>query len=166
MDKVKKIKEFLEKYSKLVLIAIFIIGIITYGVLVSKMTSPAYLNVDEELYVSMARTFFFEENIAKNYEILDYNCIVYSIIISVAYFFGNAGNILFIMRMIGVILIVSSVFPIYLLSKEILKSKYKALIVSAIRSFDTRICIVVLSYTRSIMLSNIFMDFLFGIFEI
>lgn len=125
-------KDFFEKHSKLVLIAIFIIGVIVYGFLANKMTSPAYLNVDEELYVGMARTFFFDGNIAKNYEILDYNCIIYSIIISIAYFFGNAENILFIMRMIGVILMISSVFPIYLLSKEVLKSKWKALTVSAV----------------------------------
>lgn len=123
-------KDFLEKNSKIVLIIIFILGIIIYGFVASKMTSPAYLNVDEELYISMARTFFFDGNIAKNYQVLNYNCVIYSIVISIAYLFGNAGNILFIMRMIGVILMVSSVFPIYLLSKEVLKSKWKALIVS------------------------------------
>lgn len=124
--------KYLEKNSKVLLIAIFIIGVIVYGLLASKMTSPTYLNVDEELYVSMARTFFFDGNIAKNYETLNYNCVVYSIIISIAYFFGNAGNILFLMRLIGVILMISSVFPIYLLSKEILNSKWKAIVVAAV----------------------------------
>ena len=87
-------KDFLEKNSKIVLIAIFVLGVIIYGFLASKMTSPTYLDVDEELYISMARTFFFDGNIAKNYEILDYNCIIYSIIISIAYFFGNSRKYL------------------------------------------------------------------------
>lgn len=95
------------------------------------MTVAVYQDVDEELYISMARTFFFDGNFAKNYEVLNYNCIIYSMVIAIAYFFYSAENILFIMRIIGVLLMISSVFPIYLLSKEILKSKYKALMIAA-----------------------------------
>jgi len=95
------------------------------------MTIAVYQDVDEELYISMAKTFFFDGKFAKNYEVLNYNCVIYSMIISLAYFFYSAKNILFIMRIIGILLMISSVFPIYLLSKEILKSKYKALLISA-----------------------------------
>ncbi|MCI8620628.1 MAG: hypothetical protein HFJ50_02110 [Clostridia bacterium] len=69
-------------------------------------------------------------NFAKNYNVLSYNCVLYSIVISIAYFFKPI-HIAFVMRFIGVILMCSSIFPTYLLSKEILKSKSKAIIISA-----------------------------------
>ncbi len=129
-DRVKKLEEFLEKHSKIMLIAIFVIGIIMYGFLAKKMTSPTFIDVDEELYVSMARSFFFEGHFAKNYEVLSYNCVLYSMIISIAYLFKPI-HIALVMRLIGVLLMVSSIFPIYLLAKNILKSKAKAIIISA-----------------------------------
>lgn len=51
--------KFIEKHTKLILILIFLLGIIIYGFIASKMTNTPYLNVDEELYISMARSFFF-----------------------------------------------------------------------------------------------------------
>lgn len=159
-------KEFLEKYSKIVLIAIFILGIIVYGFLASKMTGPAYLNVDEELYVSMARTFFFDGNIAKNYEVLDYNCIIYSIVISIAYFFGNSrkylihneddrGNPYDIISFSNILII-----------KRNFKKQVESTDCCNDKPFDTRIYIIILSYTRSTMLSGIFVDLLLSLFEI
>lgn len=50
-------------------------------------------------------------------------------IISFAYFFKPV-HIALVMRLIGVILMCSSIFPIYLLSKEVLKSKGKAISVA------------------------------------
>lgn len=127
-----KIKDILENNTKIVLTIMFIIGILIYGYLVSKVTSIAFLGVDEELYISMARTFFYEGVFAKGYEILNYNCVIYSMLISIVYFFYSAKNVLFLMRIIGVILMVSGIFPVYLLSKKVLNSKIKALGVSAI----------------------------------
>ncbi|MCI8397460.1 MAG: hypothetical protein HFJ52_07635 [Clostridia bacterium] len=128
----KKIGDYLEKHAKLVLVVLFIIGILVYGALSYKMKVAVYHDVDEELYISMARTFHYDGNFAKNYEVLNYNCVIYSMIISVAYFFYSAKHILFIMRMIGVLLMMSSIFPIYLLSKEVLKDKKKALLITAV----------------------------------
>lgn len=159
-------KDFLEKNSKVVLIVIFIIGIIVYGFIASKMTSPAYLNVDEELYISMARTFFFDGNIAKNYQVLNYNCIIYSIIISIAYFFGNSrkylihnedgrGNPYDIISFSNILII-----------KRNTKGQVEGFDCFNSQSFDTRIYIIILSYTRSTMLSSIFVDLLLSLFEI
>lgn len=128
----RKIGDYLEKHTKLVLVVLFIIGVLIYGALSYKMKVAVYQDVDEELYISMARTFHYDGNFAKNYEVLNYNCVIYSMIISVAYFFYSAKHILFLMRMIGVLLMLSSIFPIYLLSKEVLKSKKKALAVAVV----------------------------------
>lgn len=119
-------KKFIEENTILVLILIFCIGITIYGIIASQMTSPAYLGVDEELYVSMARSFFYDNNFSQDGQILSYKCVLYSIVISIAYAFGTSGNIVFFMRMIGVILMVSSIFPTYLIAKEVLKDKTKA----------------------------------------
>ncbi len=128
---IRKADAILEKYSKVMLIVIFICGLLLYGLVASRMTGPGFFNVDEELYQSMAKSFFYEGHFAKNYNILSYNCVIYSILISIAYFFYSAENIIFIMRFIGVIVMMTSVFPIYLLSKEVLKSKSKAILISA-----------------------------------
>ncbi len=122
-----KIKSMLEDHSKIVLGIMFIIAVLIYGYLVSKVTSISYLQVDEELYISMARSFFYEGVFSKGYEILNYNCVLYSILISIVYFFYSAENVLFTMRIIGVILLASTVFPVYLLSKRVLNSKIKSI---------------------------------------
>jgi len=122
-----KIKNILEQHSKIVLIILFIVGVLIYSFFIRKVTSIAFLGVDEELYISMARTFFQDGVFAKGYEVLNYNCVIYSVLISIVYFFYSAKNVLFLMRTIGLILMVSGIFPIYLLSKEVLNSKIKAL---------------------------------------
>ena len=122
-----KVREFIEKNFKIILIFIFLFGVAVYVFLASKMTSPFYFTLDEELYIDMARSYFYTGGFSRFYEVLNYSCVLYSMVISVAYFFYSPENILFLMRIIGVILMISSVFPIYLLSKEVLKSKAKAL---------------------------------------
>ncbi len=124
------IESWLEKHTKLCLIILFIVGIILYGFIAKNMSMPLYVQNDEDLYVNMARSFFYEGNFSREYTIMNYSCVVYSIILSVAYFFYTPENILFIMRMIGVLLIVSSIFPAYLLGKKILDSKFKALFIA------------------------------------
>ena len=53
----KKIGDYLEKNTKLILVVLFIIGVIVYGALAYKTKIAVYTDVDEELYISMARTF-------------------------------------------------------------------------------------------------------------
>ncbi len=127
-----KIKPFIEKHAVLCLIILFLICVIIYGIVAKKMTIPVFEKSDEDIYVNMARSFFYEGRFEKEYNVLNYNCILYSMIISLAYFFYTPENILFLMRMIGVILMASSIFPTYLLSKNVLGSKTKALLISAL----------------------------------
>lgn len=122
--------KYIDKYSKIILVVIFICGILIYGHIARQYDNPTYLSVDEELYVNMANSFFFEGKFSQNYETLTYNCVLYSVILAISYFFYTPEHILFIMRMIGVLLMVSSVFPIYLLSKEVLKNRVKALFIT------------------------------------
>ena len=128
----EKINMLIEKHTLLCLIVIFIIGITIYGTVAKLMTNPMFLTHDEELYVNMARSFFFDHNFSRGYELLNYSCVVYSILISFAYFLYSPENINFIMRMIGVVSMVSSIFPIYLLSKQILGNKKRAVVISTL----------------------------------
>lgn len=128
----KTVKEFTEKHTVLCLIVIFIIGVIIYGIIAKSMTSPIYFQNDEEIYVNMAKSLFYNHNFSMEYKLVNYSCVIYSAILSLAYFFYSPESILFIMRMIGVIGMMSSIFPIYLLSKKVLGSKSKALIITAI----------------------------------
>lgn len=127
----EKIKSFIEKHTVLCLIIIFVIGIIIYGTIAKKMTSPIYFRFDEEIYVDMAKSLFFDHNFSMGYKLVNYSCVVYSIVLALAYFFYSPENILFIMRMIGIIAMISSVFPIYLLGKKVLKDKSKAVLIAA-----------------------------------
>lgn len=127
----EKLEKFITKNTVLCLIILFIIGIIIYGTVAKLMTNPLYIVNDEELYVNMARSFFYEHNFSRSYELGNYSCVIYSIIISFAYNFYSAENLLFIMRLIGVIAMVSCIFPTYLLSNKILGSKIKAVAISA-----------------------------------
>ena len=128
----EKLKVIIEKHTKLCVIFIFLFAVLFYGIIASRMTNAMFLKNDEELYVNMARAFFFEHDFSRGYEIINYSCVLYPIIISLAYFLYSPENITFLMRMIGIILVVSSIFPAYLLSKEILKSKTRAMIIAAI----------------------------------
>lgn len=128
----EKVKEFVENHSKLTIFLIFLVGVLIYTAIASTFTVPVYKGVDEELYVNMARTFFFDGNFAKYYQTLNYNCVIYSMVLSIAYFFYSAKTIVFTMRFIGVILMISSVFPIYLITKEALGSKFKGIIVALV----------------------------------
>lgn len=128
----KIVKEFAERHTVLCLILIFIIGVVVYGVIAKSMTSPIYFQNDEEIYVNMAKSLFYNHNFSMEYKLVNYSCVIYSAILSLAYFFYSPENILFIMRMIGVFCMMSSVFPIYLLSNKVLESKTKALAITAI----------------------------------
>ena len=61
---IRKADAILEKYSKVMLIVIFICGLLLYGLVASRMTGPGFFNVDEELYQSMAKSFFYEGHFA------------------------------------------------------------------------------------------------------
>lgn len=114
---------------------VFLTGVIIYGVIASLFTATVHVNVDEELYVSLAKSFYYTGQFQVNGSIVEYNCVLYSLLISLAYIFYSPEHILFFMRLIGVVCICSSVFPIWLLAKKILKSPKEALQICVISMF-------------------------------
>lgn len=102
------------------LLGLYILGVIGYGFFVSRFTIPVHLAVDEELYISMARSFHYEGHFSQGGTLLDYTCVLYSMLLSPAYYFAGPENIMFFFRMIGTVIMLSSVFPVYLLAKRIL----------------------------------------------
>lgn len=102
------------------IIIIYIMFVLIYGVIASLFTSTVHIDVDEELYLEMARSFHYEGRFALGGELINYSCILYSMLISLAYFFYAPEHILLIMRLIGVLTMTSAIFPIWLLSKKIL----------------------------------------------
>lgn len=111
---------------------LFLIGVVFYTAWVSLFTSTVHIEVDEELYVTLAKSFHYLGRFEKNGQILDYSCVLYSMLLSLVYYFYTPENILFLMRFIGVICMCSSVFPIYFLAKEVLKDEDMAVKITAL----------------------------------
>lgn len=109
------------------IILLYIVFVCLYGIIVSFFTSTVHIDVDEELYLEMARSFHYEGRFALGGEILNYSCILYSMLISLAYFFYSPENILLFMRLIGVVTMTSAIFPIWLIAKKILNDDNEAL---------------------------------------
>lgn len=107
------------------LLIIYIVAVLAYGILAAHFTIPVHLGVDEELYISMARSFHYDGVFSREGQILNYSCVLYSILLSLAYFFYRPEHIMFAMRMIGVLIMLSSIVPIYLLSKAVLGGEGK-----------------------------------------
>lgn len=124
----KKIKPVQQKNIKW----LFLIGVIFYTAWVSLFTSTVHIEVDEELYVTLAKSFHYLGRFEKNGQILDYSCVLYSMLLSLAYYFYTPESILFLMRFIGVLCMCSSVFPIYFLAKEVLKDENLAVKITAL----------------------------------
>ena len=110
---------------------LYVSSIIVYGIFIVFFTSTSHVGFDEELYVSLARSFHYEGQFAYGNQLLNYSCVLYSMLISLAYFIYSPETILFFMRMIGVVTMCSAVFPIYLLARDILKDDKKAFWLSA-----------------------------------
>lgn len=104
------------------IILLYVIFVLIYGIIVSFFTSTVHIDVDEELYLEMARSFHYEGRFALGGELINYSCILYSMLISLAYFFYSPEHILLIMRLIGVVTMTSAIFPIWFISKKILKN--------------------------------------------
>lgn len=110
---------------------LFLTGVIFYTVWVSLFTSTVHIEVDEELYVTLAKSFHYLGRFEKNGQILDYSCVLYSMLLSLAYYCYTPESILFLLRFVGVLCMCSSVFPIYFLAKAILKEESMAVKVTA-----------------------------------
>jgi len=101
------------------LMAIYVLACTGYIFWNRFFTIPVHLGVDEQLYISMAKSFHYTGHFAENGQILNYSCYFYSILISLAYFFYSPEKIVFLFRCIGVVCMLSSIFPVYLLAKQI-----------------------------------------------
>ena len=105
--------------------------VIFYTIWVSLFTSTVHIEVDEELYVTLAKSFHYLGRFEKNGQILDYSCVLYSMLLSLAYYFYTPESILFLLRFVGVLCMCSSVFPIYFLAKAILMDEGIAVKITA-----------------------------------
>lgn len=115
--------------DKIIIMLLYLGACFLYMLIASKMSVPVHLSVDEELYLAMAKSFHYEHSFQKAFEYLNYNCVLYSMLISLAYFWFTPERIMTIVRFIKVIVMYSAVFPAYLLAYDILHSKKKALTV-------------------------------------
>lgn len=113
----------------------FLIAILIYGYYVSTLTIPVHILGDEELNVSMAKSFYYNHTFEQYYQLLNYKCVLYPMLLSTAYFFYSPDTIMFTMRMIGVVCSVSSIFPLYLLARKVLSNNRKAFIISSLGLF-------------------------------
>lgn len=120
----------LRKKYIMILFLLYFMACILYMLIASKMSVPVHLAVDEDLYLAMAKSFHYEHNFQKAFEYLNYNCVLYSMLISLSYFLFSPEHIMLIIRFINVVVMCSAVFPVYLLAQDILQSKKKALVVS------------------------------------
>lgn len=109
---------------------VFILAIIFYGIIAAVFTSTVHIDVDEELYTALARTFHYQGKFGTGDDILNYSCVLYSMLISIAYYFYEPHRILFLMRLIGVIAMCSAIFPIWMLAKKVLKDERQAFAIS------------------------------------
>ena len=114
------------------LLFIYLIGVLFYSFFISLFSIPVHLGVDEELYISMAKSIHYNGYFIHNGQSANYSCILYSVLISVAYFFYTPEHIMLLFRMIGVLCMVSSVFPVFFLGTAILKDQKKACILAGL----------------------------------
>lgn len=108
------------------IIILFFLAVIIYGIIALFFTSTVHVEVDEELYVALAKSFHYKGRFEVSGNAVNYNCVLYSMMISLAYYFYSPERILFLMRLIGIISMCSAVFPIYFLAKMILEDDRKA----------------------------------------
>lgn len=111
----------------------FLTVVMVYGVAVFFFTSIVHGGGagDEGLYLELAKSFHYKGKFECQNQLKNYSCILYSMLISVAYYFYSPRWILFIMRMIGVVAMSSSIFPLYFLAKDVYGEEKKAVKVGA-----------------------------------
>lgn len=114
------------------IIILFFLAVTIYGIIALFFTSTVHVEVDEELYVALAKSFHYKGRFEVSGNAVNYNCVLYSMLISLAYFFYSPDRILFLMRFIGILSMCSALFPIYLLAGKILEDAKISLAVSAL----------------------------------
>ncbi len=137
MDNVEKIKmmkiiDIKNRREFYKISGMFLLGLAVYGTIIAFFTSTVYVTADEELYVALAKSFHYTGSFEVNGKMANYNCVLYSILISLAYYFYSPESILFFMRFIGVICMCSAIFPIWLLARRMLKNEKEIVFISGL----------------------------------
>lgn len=110
----------------------FFLAVLVYGIYVSFFTSTVHIEVDEELYLELAKSFHYEHRFVVNGRVVNYSCVLYSLLISLAYYVYSPERILLLIRLIGVVCMCSGIFPIWKLSKKVLGDEKKAFFISGL----------------------------------
>ncbi len=92
-------------------VLIFAIAVCIYTAISCFISTPVHIGPDEQLYISLARSFHYDGNFVSGGIAKNYGSILYSMIISVAYYFYSPVYIFKIMRLINVVIMTSAVFP-------------------------------------------------------
>ena len=124
----------MERKAKFNIFLIYFIENIIGSIYVSRFTIPVHSHVDEELYLSMAKSFHYGRGFLQYGDALNYRAVLYSCVISMAYYMYDPVSILLCIRIINVLIMTSAVFPIYKIADEILDDKRKVLCTSLLLS--------------------------------
>ncbi len=114
------------------IIVAYLASVLFYGVFVSFFTSTVHAGVDEDIYLALAKSFHYSGCFEIEGQAASYSCVLYSMLISVAYYFYSPENILLFMRLIGVAVMCSAIFPIWLLAKGLLGDSKRAFRISCL----------------------------------
>lgn len=114
----KKYLDLKRAYSLIFLCMIFAVSVLYYGYTALQMSSIVFYPGDESRFLAFAKSMHFYGNLQENFRLAEYDDVLYSLILSVAYFFYTPEHILNIFRIIGVILMCSACFPAYFLAEK------------------------------------------------
>lgn len=117
------------------MILLYLAAVVLYGILVSCFTATVHTRVDEELYLALAKSFHYERRFVADGVPVNYSCVLYSMLLSAAYYFYAPEKILHIMRLFNVCVMCSSVFPVWLLADRLLGNRKQAVRFGAVSLF-------------------------------
>ncbi len=117
--------------SKYKIVMLYLISILVYGKIVSVFTCTVHTFVDEELYLALAKSFHYQGSFLVDGVPVSYTCVLYSLLISLAYYFYTPDKILFVMRFMNVCVMCSAVFPIWFMAKKALCKEKSVFLLSA-----------------------------------
>lgn len=124
----------MEKKTKAYIVILYLIEIVIGIFYVSRFTIPVHSHVDEELYLAMAKSFHYGHGFMQYGNILNYKAVLYSCVISVAYYFYDPEYILFYVRIINVVIMGSAIFPAYKLADKVITDRNKAIMATLLIS--------------------------------
>ena len=108
-------------FKKLILVYLILVFI---KIIISLFVKSPLAFADSYLYMSTAKSLFFDNSLffdGVNYLLYPP---LYSIFLALTYLFSDMSLVFFTMKVLNVLLITSSLFPVYLLAKEFFDEKY------------------------------------------